>query len=170
MINRQEILNKVYPFIMKQNQKCMKPGNGNYQYHYQELRCNVGVIIPIEEYIPEFENYNLEPEFQSEYQDLLYPIESDNSIVIYFKSKGFEEDDLYWLWRLQNIHDDYEVEEWKTQFKYFASIYDLTLPPERPEGYIGPKILEPQYHVVYSDEYVGPESEETIQDNEIPDW
>ena len=45
-------------------------------------------------------------------------------------------------------------------------------PPERPEGFefIRAKILEPKYPEVYSDEYVGPESEEIIQDNEIPDW
>lgn len=43
-------------------------------------------------------------------------------------------------------------------------------PPERPEGYIGAKILEPQYQGFYSDEYVGPEAEKIIQDNEIPDW
>ena len=45
-------------------------------------------------------------------------------------------------------------------------------PPERPEGFglIGAKILEPKFPEVYSDEYVSPESEETIQDNEIPDW
>ena len=76
MINRQEILNKVYTFMMKQNQKCMKPGNNNYQYHYQRLRCNAGVLIPIEDYKPEF-----------------------------------EEDDLCWLWNLQLVHDDYEVNE-----------------------------------------------------------
>lgn len=128
MINKQEILNKVYTFMMKQNQKCIKPGNDNYQYHYQELRCNIGVIIPIEEYTPEFENWNLEPELQSEFQDLLYPVESDNIIITYFKSKGFEEYDLYWLRQLQNIHDDYEVADWKYQFAYFASINNLTLP------------------------------------------
>ncbi len=45
-------------------------------------------------------------------------------------------------------------------------------PPERPEGFefIGPKILKSECHVVYSDEYVGPEAEEIVQDNEIPDW
>lgn len=45
-------------------------------------------------------------------------------------------------------------------------------PPERPEGFgfIGAKILEPKFPEIYSDEYVGPEAEETIQDNEIPDW
>jgi len=45
-------------------------------------------------------------------------------------------------------------------------------PPERPEGFglIGAKILESKFSEVYSDEYVGPEAEETIQDNEIPDW
>lgn len=39
-------------------------------------------------------------------------------------------------------------------------------PPERPEGfeYIGVKILEPKFPEVYSDD------EETIHDNEIPDW
>lgn len=128
MINKQEILNKVYTFMMKQNQKCIKPGNDNYQYHYQELRCNIGVLIPIEEYTPEFENWNLNPEVQTEFQDLLYPVESDNIIITYFKSKGFEEDDIYWLHKLQNIHDDYEVEEWKHIFECFASIYNLTLP------------------------------------------
>ena len=128
MINKQEILNKVYPFIMKQNQKCMRPGINDYQYHYNELRCNIGVIIPVEDYKPEFEGLNLEPEFQTEFLDLLYPIESDNNIVTYFKSKGFEEDDLYWLWKLQNIHDDYEIEEWKIMFECFALVWDLTLP------------------------------------------
>lgn len=40
-------------------------------------------------------------------------------------------------------------------------------PPERPEGFglVGTKILEPKFSEVYSDEV-----EETIQDNEIPDW
>jgi len=133
MINKQEILNKVYTFMMKQNQKCIKPRNNNYQYHYQELRCNLGVLIPLEEYKSEFENWNLEPEVIFEYQDLLYPVESDNIVVKYFKSKGFEEEDLYWLYKLQNIHDDHEVEEWKNMFECFALIYDLTLPalPQR---------------------------------------
>lgn len=96
MINRQEILNKVFTFMMKQNQKCMKPGNNNYQYHYQKLRCNAGVLIPIEDYKPEFEDTNLEGE---------------SEVVEYFKSKEFEEDDLCWLWNLQLVHDDYEVNE-----------------------------------------------------------
>ena len=39
-------------------------------------------------------------------------------------------------------------------------------PPERPEGFglVGAKILESKFPEVYSDE------EETVQDNEIPDW
>lgn len=45
-------------------------------------------------------------------------------------------------------------------------------PPKRPEGFefIKPKIFEPKYYEIYSDEYVGPGAEEIIQDNEIPDW
>ncbi len=113
MINRQELLNKVYTFMMKQNQKCMRPGNNNYQYHYQELRCNAGVLIPVEDYRPEFEDWNLDV---------------DSEVSEYFKSKGFEEEDLCWLRDLQFIHDDYEVADWKYQFAYFASVNNLTLP------------------------------------------
>lgn len=43
-------------------------------------------------------------------------------------------------------------------------------PPERSEGFYGAKILESKFPKVYSDEYVEPEAEEIIQDNEIPDW
>ncbi len=114
MINKQEILNKVYTFMMKQNQKCIKPGNDNYQYHYQELRCNAGVLIPIEEYKPEFEDTNL---------DII-----GSEISKYFESKGYEEEDLCWLRDLQFIHDDYEIENWKSEFENFAITHDLILP------------------------------------------
>lgn len=55
----------------------------------------------------------------------------------------------------------------KQHVKEFHKSFPLI---EKPEGYVGANILKSEYHVVYSDEYVGPESEETIHDNEIPDW
>lgn len=113
MITKQEILNKVYPFMMKQNQKCIKPGNNDYQLHYNDLRCNLGVLISIEEYKPEFENIGTD---------------YDNALGNYFKSKGYDNDDIDWLWELQLIHDDWVVEEWHTAFNYFAYTNNLTLP------------------------------------------
>lgn len=104
--------------MMKQNQKCMRPGNNNYQYHYQELRCNAGVLIPVEDYRPEFEDYNLDCE---------------SKVSDYFRSKGFEEDDLCWLRDLQDIHDGHEIEAWGIQFECFAITYDLTLPETLPQ-------------------------------------
>lgn len=120
MINKQEILNKVYTFMMKQNQHCIKPGEDNFQYHYKELRCNAGVLIPIEEYKPEFEEG--------------LGLDGDNKVTSYFESKGFSDDDLCWLRDLQIVHDDYEVNEWQYRFECFAMIYGLTLPQIVPEA------------------------------------
>lgn len=113
MINKQEILNKVYPFMMKQNQKCMRPDNDNYQLHYNDLRCNLGILISVEDYKPEFENTG---------------IDYDNALGKYFKSKGYDNDDIDWLWELQLIHDDYEVRDWLYQFEDFAYANKLVLP------------------------------------------
>lgn len=99
--------------MMKQNQKCMRPDNDNYQLHYNNLRCNLGVLISVEEYKPEFENTG---------------IDYDNKLGKYFKSKGYDNDDIDWLWELQLIHDDWAIEEWYTAFNYFAYTNNLTLP------------------------------------------
>lgn len=114
MINKQEILNKVYTFMMKQMKHCEKPGEDNFQYHYKDLRCNAGVLIPVEDYKPEFEEG--------------FGVDGDNKVTEYFKSKGFDEDDLCWLRDLQIIHDGWEVKDWKPQFESFAITNNLTLP------------------------------------------
>ena len=121
MINRQELLNKVFTFMMKQNQKCIKPGNDNYQYHYQELRCNAGVLIPVEDYKPEFESK-------------LSGLDGESEATTYFESKGFSDSDLCWLRDLQIVHDDYEVNEWQYRFECFAMSYNLTLPQILPQA------------------------------------
>jgi hypothetical protein len=118
MINKQEIFNLVKLKALVQNQKCgiiFDNGTRIYpKFHHEGLKCNLGWLIPENDYIPEFEE-------NSDNGMLLI----DSKVGKYFLSKGYSEEDFDFLWELQEIHDGVNVDEWELAFNQLAEEYGL---------------------------------------------
>lgn len=103
MTNR-EIFEIVKTHLLSQNEKAQIGHTCKYRLEKDGkiLRCAVGCLIPDEDYNPKFEGL-----FISQY--------GDNLVGNYFFSKGFTEDNINFLYRLQKIHDDYPLITWEDQ-------------------------------------------------------
>lgn len=119
MINKQEIFDLVKTKCLMQNKKCgieyieNNMEMINPKYHYNELKCAIGFLIPENEYKSEFEEKESEG----------YPFASKAGD--YFRSKGYSEEDLEFLTELRYIHDNINIEDWESAFNDVAIIYNL---------------------------------------------
>ncbi len=119
MINKQEIFNLVKTKALTQNQKCgiiYDEGKMIHpKYFHEGLRCNLGWLVPENEYIHDFEEM-----FEHDIGLI------NTKIGKYFLSKGYSDEDFDFLWELQEIHDGVNVDEWKHAFNQLAEDYGLS--------------------------------------------
>lgn len=106
----QEIFDFVANHLLTQNAKAVED-NGTCRYRYSYLKCAVGALISDEDYRSSFEMQGL--------RHLAGKIEK----TIF---SDIEESRLAFLIHLQEIHDDYAIEEWPEKLSILGSDYNLS--------------------------------------------
>jgi hypothetical protein len=106
----QEIFDFVANHLLTQNAKAVED-SGTCRYRYCHLKCAVGALISDEDYDCNFEMQSL--------KILARKIEK----TIF---SDIEESRLAFLMHLQEIHDDYAIEEWSEKLSILGSDYDLS--------------------------------------------
>lgn len=132
---KQKILQKVYNHLKKQNKKAQSKG-GVCAYRLKKgsitYKCAIGCLIPDKEYNPKFEGMIIDwindPKWlvlNSEERvlanELKQILKKSCNIKRWSKSMGD------FLQTLQDLHDDFEVQEWRSKFIIFAKINKLHL-------------------------------------------
>lgn len=117
----QEIFDFVTSKLLEQNNKSIDGDMCMYRTTIAgyTLKCAAGHLIPDELYREEFERCFVAP------SGLV-----DQTKGKYFSTKDvfgkeYTEKELRLIRRLQEVHDDYEVETWKRNFNLVAKDYDL---------------------------------------------
>ena len=105
----QEIFDFVANHLLTQNAKAVED-NGTCLYRYGHLKCAVGALISDEDY-----NYIFEMQSLRLLADKKETIFSD-----------IEESKLAFLMHLQEIHDDYAIEEWSEKLSILGSDFNLS--------------------------------------------
>lgn len=110
----QEIFDKIASHLIKQNQRsyCDKMSNCVYRGP-NGLKCAAGILIPDEEYKPEFEKQT--------WRNLV----SDGFVQNKFTSE---------IRQLQIIHDTKSCKDWYKELIDFATEYQLQVNFEKPEN------------------------------------
>lgn len=106
----QEIFDFVANHMLTQNAKAVE-NSGTCQYRYGHLKCAVGALISDEDYNCSFEMQSL--------RILAGRIEK----TIF---SDIKESRLAFLMHLQEIHDDYAIEEWPEKLSILGSDYNLS--------------------------------------------
>jgi hypothetical protein len=106
----QEIFDFVANHLLTQNAKSVEH-NGTCLYRCGDLKCAVGALISDEDYKCSFE--------QNSVRLLAGKIEK----TIF---SDIEESRLTFLMHLQEIHDDYAIEEWSEKLSILGSDYNLS--------------------------------------------
>lgn len=117
-MNNQEILNIVYPALMKQGTKSVTPPERNVMARclYRGpcgTKCAVGHLIPDYVQISDAENS--------------LPI-CDDSMNKLLRGVLGQDTDFVFLKECQYIHDNHDPEQWSADFERLASLNKLTLP------------------------------------------
>ena len=160
----QEIFNKVYIFLMYQDEKsqtgvddrCMLRGEGN-------KKCAIGCLMQDSDYDPSFEHNNLVELYTvnnctaAEYSKIDWASDGTQVLVStiinhpevkqklrkFFDSvllKDSEGDFIYesktieFLQGLQTIHDHVEVDDWRMELRKYANKYALSVPEYTKEN------------------------------------
>jgi hypothetical protein len=105
----QEIFDFVANHLLTQNKKSVEE-SGTCLYRCGDLKCAVGALISDEDY-----NYSFEMQSLRLLADKKETIFSD-----------IEESKLAFLMHLQEIHDDYAIEEWSEKLSILGSDYNLS--------------------------------------------
>lgn len=114
-MNAQEIFDKVARHLLTQNRPARDVYSDNCRYRTENgLKCAVGCLIPDDKYTPEIENVGI--------SWLLVPTTSEEIIR---KRRTLREllsdlgllDHCDLLTRLQEIHDDFDPEEWADELR-----------------------------------------------------
>lgn len=111
-MKRQEIFNRVYTHLLKQNQ-ASKGSDDRCKYKSDNgLKCAIGCLIPDDIYDPKMEGMSIEFIYDS------YPKMKKLNL-------GRE---ISFLSGLQKIHDDFPVHLWDKQLREFAVRWNVTVP------------------------------------------
>lgn len=128
MFNKQKIFTKVKNHLLKQNEKSSKENdNNNCQYKIAKngkiLKCAIGCLISDKFYSSKMEDRGIYGLLQ-----LPNDIKSNilrKSLKQSLKVENLSNENLYFLWDLQQIHDDYRVSQWSIMLQNFAKKHEL---------------------------------------------
>jgi len=112
-MNKQEIFNKVRDHLLKQNAKSLKKHSIHCAYRSDSgLKCAIGCLITDENYEAAHEGLGAEevPVVQMVERSLDILIDPETSRLLY---------------DLQDLHDNYNVDEWAYQFDVVADSFGL---------------------------------------------
>ena len=110
-MNNQEAFNIMVNHLRKQNKKSVDSLSDKCLYRGPNgLKCAIGCLIPDDEYSPLMEGKVISS--------------------IHKKVSTLKNLDRYFLVSMQDIHDQYYISQWETEFYRVARIYGLTLPPK----------------------------------------
>lgn len=93
----QQIFEQCANHLLKQNKKCATNGDGFCKYRLNDLKCAAGCFISDDEYREHFEGKSFTESVFQKY----YPLIQDEKYII--------------IYRLQRVHDDYNIFEWKNK-------------------------------------------------------
>lgn len=139
-MNRQEVFNKVYTHLLKQNAKSRMVDSFGNELHTCAYRgkdgmmCAVGCLIPDELYSPGMEMGSIAG--QGSQANLVREVLGKLGFAC---DLGNFAGDLYFLSGLQNIHDRNDVKYWKSLLEKFAISYKLEIPNEAQETQVAVK-------------------------------
>ena len=105
----QEIFDFVACHLLTQNAKAVED-SGTCLYRHGDLKCAVGALISDEDYDCSFEMNSIK-------------ILNDKKETIF---SDIEKSKLEFLMHLQEIHDDYVIEEWPEELSILGSDYNLS--------------------------------------------
>ena len=125
-MKRQDIFNKVYKHLLKQNEKAIDVG-GNCQYRTGEgLQCAVGCLIDEDHYDDVYEGSGVyalsREELGNDAKALRQSLKLSNKGI----RLGKETIDM--LSKLQDIHDRQDPEDWLSMLAVLATKYNLKVP------------------------------------------
>lgn len=112
--SRQEVFDHVVNALRKQGRKALFDGVCAYRAP-GGLKCAAGHLISDEAYSPDIEKFMIDWGVISYY----------NSAVQALLNSGITAEDLPLVRTLQNIHDDFAVDEWENEWKRTASKFGL---------------------------------------------
>ena len=113
----QDIFNHVATHLLTQNEVCMV--DYDCKYHHNGKACAAGCLIPDSLYSEDDEGYD--------FFDMRY---LNGSILAYnnLRTRGFPElslESLNLISRLQNLHDNLPIEQWKSNLRKIAEEFNL---------------------------------------------
>lgn len=118
-LTRQEIFNIVSTHLLEQDDKSAETDEkGLFRCKYRGpngLKCAIGILIPDEEYNPEWEGKCVNTQNLSEGM----PIAA---------ACGISRADVDFARSLQHVHDLFDVCDWRNQLKLFRSSWNLVWP------------------------------------------
>lgn len=106
----QELFDTIVTHLRKQGKQA-KDANGDCVYLTSDgLKCAVGCLIP-----------DGHPALKAHMSNTVKRITMD------YPDLPWEEEDTFFLYRMQNVHDRWDPKHWEDQFKKVAEQYTLTL-------------------------------------------
>jgi hypothetical protein len=121
-MNRQQIYNQVKIHLLTQMHKSeafTSEGDGQCVYrHVDGYRCAMGALIPDHLYDERMDDLDIETN-----TSISAVLENFPELVEFFNVENQE--DINFLATLQQLHDCYTPEQWKTQLELFATVNNL---------------------------------------------